>query len=290
MRVVHLTDLHVMRPPALGDLGLKRLMGSANLYLLGRKSKFGEDVQRAAVATALDLRPDLVIITGDLSAQALDAEFEAARALLQPLLDAAPAVIIPGNHDTYVAEPAPGARMRAWLGDWMGPTSPHLFRVGEVAVLTLETCRAHLLSSGHTPPAHLEAASRLLDGVTDHPFLFLALHYPLRGRRGQPYGPWTRALSNAAEVERWLAGTDAISAILHGHEHHGYQTTVPGRTRPIPIYNPGASGYALIPDLNRTAHLNVYEVEQGALRGLRRLRWDGATFADEPGGPYATGR
>ena len=85
MRVVHLTDLHVMMAPRPAELLGKRLIGSANLYLLGRASKFSAEVQAAAVARARDLSPDLLIITGDLTAQALDAEFEAARALLDPL-------------------------------------------------------------------------------------------------------------------------------------------------------------------------------------------------------------
>lgn len=292
MKVVHLTDLHVQTIPRLTELGNKRLIGSANLFLLGRSAKFSAQVQAAAVATARALEPDLVIITGDLTAQALDSEFEAARALLDPLLERTPAVIIPGNHDTYVAEPFPGARMRRWFGDWMGAGSPHLHIYDEVAVLTVETCRSALLSSGHTPPEQLEAAARLLAQLPAEarPFVFLALHYPLRGRRGEPYGPWTRALSNAAVVERFIAGTDRIDAVVHGHEHHGFRTTVPGAAGPVTILNPGASGYSLITDQNRTAHLNVYTVEGRQITELRRLRWDGRSFDDEPGGAYATGR
>lgn len=292
MRVVHLTDLHVMVPPRPRELLGKRLVGSANLFVLGRAAKFRPEVQAAAVATARDLEPDLVVITGDLTAQALDAEFEAARALLDPLIRRVPTVILAGNHDTYVREPAPGATMRAWFGDWMGPELPHLHQHGEVAVLTLETSRASLLSSGWTPPEQIARAREILAALPARggPFVFLALHYPLRGRRGEPYGPWTRALSNASEVEALLAETDRVDAVLHGHEHHGFRTTIQTAAGPIPILNPGASGYALLPELGRTAHLNVYEVDRSGIQDIRRLRWDGVVFADEPGGPYATGR
>lgn len=291
MRVVHLTDLHVELPPRPAELLGKRLIGSANLYLLGRSAKFSSEVQAAAVARARELSPDLLIVTGDLTAQALDAEFEAARTLLDPLLARVPAVIIPGNHDTYVREEAPGARMRRWFGPWMGERSPWLHRFDDVAVLTLETCRASLLSSGYTPPAQITAAEALISELpaSGGPFLFLAIHYPLRGRHGQPYGPWTRALSNAAEVEAMLARTDRVGAVLHGHEHHGYRTTVPGRSGPIPVLNPGASGYALIPKLGRTAHLNVMSVDRSGIAELRRMRWDGQIYDEEPGGAYATG-
>lgn len=292
MRVVHLTDLHVQVAPRASELLGKRLLSTANLYLLGRSSKFSAAAQAAAVAAAVEAEPDLVIVTGDLTAQALDREFDAARALLDPLLSRTPTVIIAGNHDTYVPEPAPAARMRAWFAPWMGSGAPHLHRFGEVAVLTLETCRAHMLSSGYAPPEQIEAAKALIDGLppADLPFLFLAIHYPLRGRDGQPYGPFTRALSNAAEVEALIAGTDRVGAVLHGHEHHGFRASVPGRAGPVPILNPGASGYSLIPEMRRTAHLNIYEVERQGIQSLRRLTWTGERFVDEEGGPYATGR
>lgn len=292
MRVVHLTDLHVQVAPRASELVGKRLLGSANLYLLGRQSKFSARVQASAVATARALAPDLLIITGDLTAQALDAEFEAARALLDPLLERTPAVIIPGNHDTYVSEDAPGARMRRWFGPWMGPEIPHLHHHGDVAVLTLETCRTSWLSSGYTPPEQIARAEALLKTLPakNRPFIFLALHYPLRSRRGEPYGPWTRALSNAAAVEAMIAGTDRIDAVLHGHEHHGFRASLPGAAGPVAILNPGASGYALIPEQRRTAHLNIYTVERREILDLHRMRWDGERFEDEPGGAYATGR
>lgn len=292
MRVVHLTDLHVQRAPGVRELMRNRRIGPGNVYVRGRRSKFREGVQRAAVSTALEAKPDLVILTGDLTAQGLDSEFEGALELLRPLLDAAPAVIIAGNHDTYVAEPSPADRMRRYFAPWMGAGSPHLHDFGEVAVLTLETCRAHLLSSGHTPPDQIAAAERLLSSLpaTGAPFVFLAQHYPLRGRDGAAYGPFTRALSNAAEVEAMISRTDRVGAVLHGHEHHGFRATVPGKGGPVPIFDPGASGYSRIPELRRTAHLNIYEVDRAGIQHLRRLAWSGTQFLDEEGGPYATGR
>ena len=289
MKIVHLTDLHVQTRPRARDMVGKRLIGTANLYLLGRRSKFSPQVQQAAVAATLAEEPDAVVITGDLTAQALDAEFAAARALLQPILDRFPTVVLPGNHDTYVRERVPGERMREVFRPWMGDEMPWLHVHGEVAFLALETCRAHPLSSGYTPPAQLDRARALLDEAGDR-FVFLCLHYPLRGRRGEPYGPATRALANAAAVEGMLARTAGVDAVLHGHEHHGFRTTVPTLDGEVPILNPGASGYAHLPDMDRTAHLNVYTVDDGALTEVRRLRYQAGRFEEEPGGAYATGR
>jgi len=289
VKIVHLTDLHVQTRPRARDLVGKRLIGTTNLYLLGRRTKFSPVVQQAAVEAAVAEDPDVVVITGDLTAQALDAEFAAARELLEPILTRFPTVVLPGNHDTYVRETVPGERMREVFRPWMGDHMPWLHVHGEVAFVALETCRAHPLSSGHTPPAQLDPALELIGQAGDR-FVFLCLHYPLRGRRGEPYGPPSRALSNAAAVEAMLQRTGGVDAVLHGHEHHGFRTQVDTGGGPIPILNPGASGYAHLPDQDRTAHLNVYTVDDGQLAGVRRLRFMDGTFAEEPGGAYATGR
>ena len=84
MKVVHLTDLHVQTAPRMSEMTGKRLLGSMNLYVLGRKKKFSQAVQEAAVAAAVAEEPDVVVLTGDVTAQALDAEFDAARELLGP--------------------------------------------------------------------------------------------------------------------------------------------------------------------------------------------------------------
>lgn len=289
MKIVHLTDIHVQTAPQLRELTAKRLMGTTNLYLLGRRSKFSEESQRAAVAATLSEDPDVVVFTGDLTAQALDAEFAGARALLDPILSQTPTVMIPGNHDTYVRETTPGERMRELFGGWMGDGMPAVHDFGEVVFLSMETCRLHPLSSGWTPPEQFAQAEALLAAHKDR-FVFLCIHYPLLGRGGEPYGPATRALANGARFREWLSGVRGINAILHGHEHHGFTVDIQTGDGPVPILNPGASGYARIPEQDRTAHMNIYEVASGEIKDLRRLTFNGEAFVPESGGPYASGR
>ena len=289
MKIAHITDIHVQAPPRLTEMTGKRLLGTANLYVLGRKSKFSETAQKAAVKSVVDIDPDVVIFTGDLTAQALDAEFSAARTLLDPILTRFPTVMIPGNHDTYVREETPGDRMRDLFGNWMGQGMPDLITHGDVGFLTLETCRCHPLSSGVTPEEQLEEAALLLAKSTAA-FTFLCIHYPLINRHGEPYGPATRALSNGDLVRDWVATTPGINAIVHGHEHHGFRSEMPGPNGPVSVLNPGASGYAFLPQQDRTSHLCIYDVQDGRLNGVERLRFDGEQFHPEPGGAWQTGR
>src|SRR3989441_12441565 len=63
-----------------------------------------------------DLRPDAVVITGDLSQRARHGEFQRARALVQTAARTAPVLVIPGNHDV------------AW---WIRPLRSEERRVGK---------------------------------------------------------------------------------------------------------------------------------------------------------------
>jgi len=82
-----------------------------------------------------------------------------------------------------------------------------------------------------------------------------------------------------------------ITAILHGHEHHGFKTQLQHNDASIPILNPGASGYAHLQKQDRTAHFNLYDFE-GDSFSIQRFRYSGdlKDFEPEPGGAYTTGR
>ena len=268
MRIAHLTDIHFQQAPSFGELlHVKRLMGSTNLYLLGRKSKFGLEVQRRSIKKVVDMKPDLVLLTGDLTAQALDGEFDLARQELDPILSQFPTVVIAGNHDTYIT-PFP-TKMRDTFTPWLADDGVDLKEFGNVGVLTIESCRPTLLSSGYVNPARLKKASELLKN-SHASFIFFCMHYPLLNRRGEPYGPATRALSNGAEVLEWLKGETKISAYLHGHEHHGYQTEIQIKNGTIPSINPGVSGYNIDLKSKRFPHVACYTVEDGSLTDIER--------------------
>jgi hypothetical protein len=91
-------------------------------------------------------------------------------------------------------------------------------------------------------------------------------------------------------VEALLARHPRVRAVLHGHEHHGYRTAIPlADGRSIPSFDPGASGYAFLPALRRTAHFNIYTLDAQDIVHVDRRAWDGTQFLPEAGGAYATG-
>lgn len=284
MRFAHLTDLHCEAVPKAGELLNKRLLGSINLYMLGRSRHFSRATVEGLVEAVTAASPDLVFCTGDLTATATEAEYALAVELLAPLTDRFPFVVQPGNHDVYTDESV--GRFAHFFGRWCeGGRFPLVRRAGPVDLVLVDTAIPDWLSRGRA--ADLAALDEALAAGVGPAWLLL--HYPLRNRRGEPYGPSTRSLVNAAEVEAVIARHPRVRAVFHGHEHHGYRTEVPTPAGPIPSLNPGASGYAWLPGRRRTAHFNLYEVKDDGSFTVERHAWDGQRFAPEAGGAYSTG-
>jgi 3',5'-cyclic AMP phosphodiesterase CpdA len=293
MRIAHATDIHWFLPPPLARLFGKRLIGAANLYLAGRRHHFSEAVQDALVAALIEARPDAVVITGDLTATALEGEFNLARARLDPILSTTPTLVQCGNHDVYTTGARRAGRLPERFAPWMhgGDRGIARFDVGALTVIGLDPNRPHLLASGELPSAQLDALDAALRGVADDRRLLLALHYPVVDRRGAPYDGLEHGLRNArALLDVLRACPRKPEAILHGHVHHGYRSEVDLGGVTVPTLNPGSGGYAWLPESNRAAAFSVYTLEPGAPIQVDRLRYDGARFSPEPGGAYATGR
>ncbi len=282
-----------MRPPTARQLLGKRLLGTANLYLGGRRSHFTRAAQEALVQAVEEQAPDAVVCTGDLTAQGTPEEFEAACGLLRPVFAARPSMVVPGNHDTYTGDAVASGALEHYFGEWLGQGSwPRLHLLGEdVAVVALQVCEPRMDSAGRVPQDQIDGLAAVFqDPSIGDRAVFVALHYPLRGRGGEPYGPRARALFGARELEAALGPhAGRLSAILHGHEHHGFRTSVSLGGVDVPILNPGAGGYAHLPHKRRTAHFTVYTVEAGGLAGVERFAFDGRCFEPEAGGAWATG-
>lgn len=295
-RIAHATDIHWMEPPYWKVLNSKRVLGTANLYLRGRRHHFTDIVQKALIEHILGLEPDLVLLTGDLTAQALPGEFEKAREALDPVLQRFPTFIIPGNHDVYTLGARRDRRIHTWFADWMGLDGEDpvgRLDVGDITCLGLDPNRPTWLgASGLVPPEQLVSLERTLaDPALRDRLVILCLHYPVLDRRGEVYDGRNHGLLNARELIEVLDRAPVKPALMvHGHEHHGFHVELPLSGGAVPIYNSGSSGYAFMPTSKRAAAMNVYQVQGARLVGVERYLYDGETFAPEPGGAYATGR
>lgn len=227
-RIGHLSDIHVpdlseMRPL---DLFSKRLTGWLN-FKLKRENEYAPRVLDHAVQRLIDARVDLVLISGDLTNLAYTAEFERARAHLSPLTDAGiPWLVIPGNHDRYLASAVDG-RMERIFADALGKplrdddAYPYLSVQAGCAVVGLNSAVANapFMAWGEVGEAQRDAALRASDRIQAlglpvvvmvHHHIGLAPHKKKDGNR------------NLRDSDAVLALARSLGAclILHGHNHY----------------------------------------------------------------------
>ena len=225
MRIVHLSDIHVWQI-AMNPLRLlsKRSVGFFEL-ITGRAKRFRLERLDEVVAYARDLKPDHVLITGDLTTTALPAEFRTARRELQALLtDPGAATVIPGNHDRYTSGSVRYKQFEATFGEFAPPGPyPWLRPLDDrTAILGLDPTRSHLTARGYLPPAQLAAAESLVaDPATRPERLIVACHYPVEAPPGYERELDKKRMKNAPDVRAWLR-TIGPHLYCCGHVHSAW--------------------------------------------------------------------
>lgn len=293
MRIAHLTDIHVTEKPRFTQIWGKRLWGSLQLFGLGKASQFSRDVQVSLAGAVADLEPDVVVVTGDLTSQALPQEFERFREIYEPLFSGQETILLPGNHDTYTWPTAGGVRADAYLQPWIGEGEyPRVRTVGSVVFVSICCARPGFYARGLCPEEQLVRLDAVLgDASLEGKTVILLMHYATRDHDGGPYDVYYECLANANAVEAVVGGHgERISAILHGHVHRGYRTDLRTSRGSVPILNPGCSGLAWDPGKRRTAHFGLIELQDGDL-SVQRYGYNGESkcFEREPGEAFSSG-
>jgi 3',5'-cyclic AMP phosphodiesterase CpdA len=287
MKIAHFSDLHLMGdgPVPARRLANKRVAGWINLRY--RRSHIHRAAYVRAIAREIARAGvDHVVVTGDLTNLALEAEFERARSVIEDDLGLSPAdvTVVPGNHDVYTRGAMSTRRFEGYFARWLESDLPELavdvhggrFPVvklrGSAAIVGLSSAvpRLPFVSAGEIGQAQAEALGRILD----HPdvarrTLVLAVHHPV-------VHPWSRAktyLEGLRDAPLVLAQLRSISSglLVHGHLHRRIQRVI--RTDRGEVRQIGATSASLhheAPD--RMAGFNVYELgEAGTIRVEARV-------------------
>jgi len=98
IRLVHATDLHYLSPTLTdGSSAFMEIISQAD----GKVTHYTPQLTRAFVADMLALRPNAVILTGDLTLNGAEVSHRELAALLEPLAKAGiPVLALSGNHDS----------------------------------------------------------------------------------------------------------------------------------------------------------------------------------------------
>ncbi|MHB8530510.1 MAG: metallophosphoesterase family protein [Caulobacteraceae bacterium] len=234
----------------------------------------------AAVAAAGDWlkheRPDLVVITGDLTAFGGADEFRRARIWVEAL--DLPVLVTPGNHDTpYIGLAARLLAPFALFERSFGPAGGTLWGDERATIAAFNTARGMQLrwnwSKGAVSRGQVDAAIASLRARAPGALAILACHHPLVEMIGGPMSGRVRGGEQAAR--RLCEG--GVDLVLTGHIHApfvwpfpwGHKTayavgagTLSLRERGVP------AGFNFI-----VAHADTIEVSATAWTGSRFETW-----------------
>ena len=172
----------------------------------------------ALLRLASTQRPDLVVISGDITQRARRAQFGAARAFVDKF-GATPFVVVPGNHDIplynlFARVAHPYANYRRVFGDDLEP----VFESAALLVIGVNTTRAYRHKDGEVSAQQIERVAQRLERATPMQLRVVVTHQPVAAVRPGS----NRNLLHGREqaVQRWArAGADLI---LGGHVHLPY--------------------------------------------------------------------
>jgi 3',5'-cyclic AMP phosphodiesterase CpdA len=289
MRLAHLSDLHPYPHGALrpADLLGRRVVGALNLFLMRTRSH-SNDVARLAVAKALELGVDHVIVTGDVTNLALEPEFALAADVLAPLGGPDFLSMIPGNHDYYTPAAIAARRFEHWFGRfvWAAGEGDYPAWKDFPGVRLILACSATkpppLCAHGWIGAPQADRIATLAREARDQGlFPVLAVHHYMHVQHS--VREITGFLLDKGRL-RDVVRTSGVGLVLHGHDHHPHEMTVPGADGcPVPVIGCGSTTL-FAPDRGRRGRFNVYDIADGRVTVQRwQVADQGDRFEPLPG-------
>ena len=200
-------------------------------------------VVEALVALARQQRPDLLVLSGDITQRARPQQFRRARAFADRL--GAPVLAIPGNHDIPLVNLAarvlqPYARYRAAFGEVLEP----LHNSADMLVIGVNTTRWYRHEDGEVSPRQIEQVAQHLAAAKAGQLRVVVVHQPVAVQRAQDVT--NRLQGHADALRRWAAaGADLV---LGGHIHLPYVMALTGLARPMWAVQAGTAVSARVRD------------------------------------------
>lgn len=193
-------------------------------------------VLEALVALAAAQRPDVVVLSGDITQRARPDQFRAARTFVDRL--GAPVLAIPGNHDIALFDlwsraTRPYARYGAVFGHELEPEhASH-----DLLIVGVNTTRAWRHKNGEVSPAQVDRVAKRLTEAGPDQLRVVVVHQPVAVT--QPVDRPNLLRGSGAAVDAWsAAGADLV---MGGHIHLPYTLALQGRGRRLWVVQAGTA-------------------------------------------------
>jgi 3',5'-cyclic AMP phosphodiesterase CpdA len=231
-------------------------------------------VVEALVVLSLQQRPDLLVLSGDITQRARASQFRIARAFIDRL--GMPVLAIPGNHDIPLFNTGarllhPYARHCEAFGEELEPvhSSP------ELLVLCVNTTRWYRHKNGEVSAEQIERVARRLASAEREQLRVVVVHQPVAALRAGEVHNLLRG--RAAALQRWAAaGADLV---MGGHIHLPYVMALPDLARPMWAVQAGTAVSSRVRDgVPNSVNLLRWGSDAPAGRCLIE-RWDYAAMA-----------
>ncbi|MEO5735741.1 MAG: metallophosphoesterase [Rubrivivax sp.] len=189
--------------------------------------------EQAAVVTALralaeQQRPELLVVSGDITQRARADQFRAAGAFIGGL--GLPTLVVPGNHDIPLYNIAgrllaPYRGYRAVFGSQLEPEHDD----ADLLVIGLNTTRWWRHKNGELSAAQIERVEQRLQDARPGQLRIVVVHQPVAvTRRGEVHN---LLRGHAVALRRWAAA--GCDLVMGGHIHLPYVMPLPGLQRPM---------------------------------------------------------
>ena len=233
-------------------------------------------VVEALVALAQRQRPDLVVLSGDITQRARRRQFGLARAFVGRL--GAPVLALPGNHDIPLFNLAArlgwpyAGYLRAFGVQPFGDALAPVFSSPELLVIGVNTTRWYRHADGEVSARQVQRVVQRLAGAVPGQLRLVVVHQPVAVQHAEDVHD--RLHGHASALAHWAAaGADLV---LGGHIHLPYVMALAGLARPMWAVQAGtAVSRRVRPGVPNS--VNLLRWGPGAPAGRCRIeQWDGA--------------
>jgi len=230
-----------------------------------------EAVLPALTRAIHDAKPDVVVVSGDLTQRARRREFAAARRYLDEL--PSPQIVVPGNHDVPMDDMlsrwlSPLANYRRYISE---DTEP-LYADEEIAVLGVNTARSNVIKGGRINRGQVARGCERLEGTGKDITRIIVTHHPF----DLPQSQADEALVGRADMAMAGFAGCRVDLILSGHMHVSYRNSSAMRYR-IPGYSAIMVQAGTATSSRRRGELNAYNIiriERPSI-AIDTMMWDG---------------